>query len=107
MPKMTMTMRKRETNAMWGVVEIEADPELDLPAERHIVPIVDLDGEKVPSAAHEFTSACFCRPRDIGKHESAGPNEWPGPMWNHNDPDAPGSLERVEAGIDKPKERVQ
>ena len=93
-------MAQMTNKAAWGVIEIEADPDLDLPAERHIVPMLDLDGERLPSAAHEFTPNCFCRPRDIGKYESAGPNAWPGPIWNHNDPEAPGSLERVAAGVD-------
>lgn len=85
---------------MWGVIEIDENPELDLPASRHVVPMVSIDGELVPSAAHTLNPNCPCHPRDIGDHDFTSDN-WTGQIWNHNDEEAPGSMERVAMGIDK------
>lgn len=68
--------------ANWGVFEVW--PEKDT-TELHVVPMIDLDGEKVMSAARVLNSECRCGPLpEISKFGVK--------MWNHCDPDHVGAL---------------
>ena len=62
----------------WGIV---ADKKI-----LHIVPLVDLDGERVMSAAHQADMYCPCNPTFDPEYSIA----------NHHDPEHPGSLERED-----------
>jgi hypothetical protein len=66
----------------WGVVEVW--PEEDT-TELHVVPMVDLDGESVMSAAHVLDPECRCGPLP-------SINELGVKMWTHHDPDHIGAL---------------
>ncbi len=58
----------------------------------HVVPAVRYsdDMEPVMSAAHQLSSDCPCHPTAIPHPATT--------MWNHHDPEHPGSNERVAAG---------
>ena len=81
----------------WGVIEITDDD--NNPVERHVVPMLDLDGEMVASIVHDLRPDCWCKPRNIGE-PNAGPDCYTGPIWDHNDPEAEGSHERVKRVIE-------
>lgn len=72
--------------ANWGVVE-ERDED-DKFIAYHIMPMIDLDGEPVASAAHDLSDACPCHPEL--QHGNGG---WT--IWNHHDPDRAGSEEQT------------
>jgi hypothetical protein len=76
--------------ANWGVVEERDDAGKFIAY--HIMPMVDLDGEPVPSGAHELSDACSCHP-NLTEHDG----DWD--IWNHHDPEHPGSEEQVAAGL--------
>jgi hypothetical protein len=57
----------------------------------HVMPMVQLDGESIVSAAHIMSDACPCHPNL--EHGKGG---WD--IWNHHDPDHVGSKEREELG---------
>jgi len=69
---------------MWGVIETEDG------TERHVVPMVKIDGEEFPSAGHTLSRYCICRPKNIQDVEPAF-GEFTGPIWNHHDPDHEGA----------------
>lgn len=71
--------------ANWGVVEDRDDDGNFLAY--HIMPMVDLDGEAVPSAAHDVSDTCPCHPSM--DHGNGG---WL--IWIHHDADHPGSEEQ-------------
>lgn len=70
--------------ANWGVLETEDG------TERHVVPMIVIDGESMASAAHIMSPDCDCHPKNIQDEEPAY-GTFTGPIWNHNDPDHPGS----------------
>jgi hypothetical protein len=75
--------------ANWGVIEERDDDGVFIAY--HVMPMVNIDGEDVPSAAHIMSDACPCHPSF-----SQGNGGWD--IWTHHDPDHPGSEERAAQG---------
>lgn len=72
----------------WGVFEIWTEDGEDT-QEIHIVPMVRMDGDEAMSEFHTLDHECPCIP-------TAARNKWGILMWNHHDPDHPGSSESEE-----------
>ena len=78
----------------WGVVEVRDDDGNFIAY--HIMPMVDCDGEAVPSNAHTLSDSCHCRPTfEVGHRECS--------IWNHHDPTHPGSIEMESAAVERRK----
>lgn len=68
--------------ANWGSVSSQDE---DGSACWHVVPLVDMDGDAVPSAAHEISPQCQCHP-----FKGQGKGGWT--VWQHFDPTHPRAL---------------
>lgn len=81
-------MRKQQLN--WGVVAVFVDGH----EHRHILPLVQLEdgGAPVASAAHIASGDCPCKPTMTPCYSDPAIT-----VWNHYDPDHPGSKEREAA----------
>lgn len=96
----------------WGVIE-ERDEGGKFIA-YHVMPMIHVDDETIPSAAHYLSDACPCIPtlRHCGNLEAfVGETSEDGKlkrwiMWDHHDATHPGSRER-EAETKNPTQRVQ
>ena len=75
--------------ANWGVIEDRDEDGVFIAY--HVMPMIQLDGESIVSAAHDMSDACPCHP-----NLSQGDGGWD--IWTHHDPDHPGSLERKTVG---------
>jgi hypothetical protein len=84
----------------WGVFEVLDDEEITLAI--HIVPMVNLDGENVMSAAHVLDPECRCGP--LPSTNAHGVQ-----MWNHYDPTHEGAQtdEEFSSGLFKNPEIIQ
>ena len=71
------------TKNSWAVIE-ERDEGNTFVA-YHIMPMVTLDGDEMPSAAHDLSETCPC-------HPLFGRNVHGCVVWNHHDPDHDGAL---------------
>jgi len=72
---------------MWGVVEDREENGTFIAY--HVVPMVEIDGDSIPSGAHIMSDSCPCHP-----FLSHGEGGWD--IWNHFDPAAPGGLSMHE-----------
>jgi hypothetical protein len=66
----------------WGVVRSEDD---DGTGCNHVVPLIEIDGQRVPSCLHILSPECPCHP--FPEKAKGG---WT--VWMHYDPDHPGGL---------------
>ena len=93
-------LRKGKGRGMsnWGLIEERNDAGGFIAY--HVMPMVDLDGESVVSAAHEISCICPCKPfvemcgdptaKEGERTKDGKLKQWK--MWLHNDADHPGSL---------------
>jgi len=74
----------------WGTVETWSEDKSETIA-LDVVPVLEFNGEVFMSAAHEKGELCQCKP--LGMKNDQGIQ-----MWIHNDPEHPGSNERIATG---------
>lgn len=78
--------------ANWGCIEEREDDGTFIAY--HIMPMITMDGDSVVSDAHDMSKDCHCRP-----FLTYGRGGWK--IYDHHDPDHPGSREKESKAKEK------